>query len=145
MQGTRGQILFHEQCEALMVWGLKVPQDQANQYLKSSDDDPAVNRVRLWTDSDDQIVRRAWVPTKRALQAGMTRDGYRLRSGDRKKLYRRNSSKETPSMSRSLARAVHQSVAEVLGRTSSKAMAIGAALRAYEHALLEIECALVES
>jgi hypothetical protein len=137
MQGTRGQILFHEQCEALMVWGLKIPQDQTNQYLMSTDDDPAVNRVRLWMDSGDQIVRRAWVPTKRALQAGMLLDGYHRRSGNHKKLYRRNASRETPSMSRALAKALHQSIAVVLGRTNSKAMALGAALRSYERALLE--------
>lgn len=138
MAGTRGQILYDEQVENLMTRCMRIPVEQAENYLKPFRRDASDNRVERWKDDVDQIARQAKRLVNVPPLPGVVMGIERLRSSERKKMYRRISSGMDPSMSDSLARALHESIAMVLGQTRSKTLALDAASRAYERALLEL-------
>lgn len=137
MTGTRGQILWDEQCFQLMVHGLRLSREEANGFM----DTASIGKQRAierWRDEASRIKKKAHVPRNPPILKGSILNVALAPSSQRRKMYERTETGEYPPMSVKQAEALHVAVGEALGRTRSKAEAIAAALRGYEQALLQL-------
>jgi hypothetical protein len=137
MAGTRGQILWGEQCFHLMVDGLRLTREEANGFMDEARADRPGAIVR-WEAEAPRIKKKAHVPRNPPIQKGTILNVALARSSQRRKMYKRTETGEHPPMSVKQAEALHVAIGEALGKTGSKAEAIAAALRDYEQALLQL-------
>ena len=137
MAGTRGQILWGEQCSSLMMDGLRLTREEANGFMDEARADRPGAIVR-WQAEAQRIKRNAQVPRNPPIPDGVILNVAQARSSERKKLYGHAQTGEHPPMSVKMVEALHVGIGEALGKTYSKAEAIAAALREYEQALLQL-------
>ncbi len=137
MAGTRGKILWEEQCFHLMADGLRLEEDEAHGFLDKAKTDRQ-GATRRWEEEASRIKKNAHVPRNPPIPEGKILNVALARSSERKRLYERNETGEDPPMSVKQAEALHVAIGEALGKMRSKAEAIAAALRGYEQALLQL-------
>ena len=137
MVGTRGQILWGEQCLRLMMDGLRLTCEEANGFMDEARTDRRGATAR-WQAEAPRIKKNAYVPRNPPIPEGVILNVALAPSSERKKLYERNQTGEHPPMSVKQVEALHVAIGEALGETRNRADAIAAALRGYEQALLEL-------
>lgn len=137
MAGTRGQILWDEQCFRLMVEALRLKENQAHAFLEMAARDPQHGAER-WQYYASTIKKSAHVPRNLPVPKGSVLNVNYARSSQRRVMYGRNQIVGRVPMSSVEVNALHVMIGEALGRTRSKALALAAALRGYEQALLQL-------
>jgi hypothetical protein len=137
MAGTRGQILWGEQCFHLMVHGLRLEEDEAHGYLDKAKTDRQ-GATQRWEEEASRIKKKAHVPRNPLIPKGTILNVALAKSSQRRKMYKRTVTGKHPPMSVKEVEALHVAVGDALGRTRSKAEAIAAAMRGYEQGLLEL-------
>ena len=137
MAGTRGQILWVEQCFHLMVGGLRLEEDEAHGFFDKAKTDPQ-GATQRWEEEASRIKKKAHVPRNPPIPKGTILNVALARSSQRRKMYKRTETGEHPPMSVKQVEALHVAIGEALGKARSKSEAIAAALRGYEQALLQL-------
>jgi len=137
MAGTRGQILWEEQCFHLMVDGLRLEEEEAHGFLAAAKIDKQ-RATERWFEEASRIKKNAHILRNLPIPEGTILNVALARSSERKKMYGRNETAKDPPMSVPMVEALQVAVGDALGRSRIKAEAIAAAMRGYEQALLRV-------